>query len=178
MYNRQFAYGCRNWQGPSLRPASSKSQSDISRCAMATSAFPACFNAHGVLTTPDGSFSFVSSSGKSKAEIQFAKVGDDWIAEYRFRFLCGLYHGSTLPLSVSSEAFSVQGKAIVHAARRLMTDIQAKCGMALRCRRCSKPNWQRCALGWSRRSRPLSPSPLPARHSSTCLPGLAVSISP
>ena len=42
---------------------------------MAMSASPACFNAHGVLTTPDGSFSFASPSGKSKAEIQFAKVG-------------------------------------------------------------------------------------------------------
>lgn len=98
---------------------------------MAMSAFPACFNAHGVLTTPDGSFSFASSSGKSKAEIQFAKVGDVWIAEYRFRFLCGLYHGSTLPLSVNSESFSVQGKAVVHAARRMMADIQAKCGDGL-----------------------------------------------
>lgn len=83
---------------------------------MAMSASPACFNAHGVLTTPDGSFSFASPSGKSKAEILFAKVGDVWIAEYRFRFLCGLYHGSTLPLSVNSESFPVQGKGITLCA--------------------------------------------------------------
>lgn len=98
---------------------------------MAMSAFPACFNAHGVLTTPDGSLSFVSSSGKSKAEIQFAKVGDIWIAEYRFRFMCGLYHGSTLPLSHRSESFSMRCWAVNHAAHRLMDDILDKCGDGL-----------------------------------------------
>jgi len=86
-------------------------------------------NAHGVLTTPDGSVSFVSPTGKVKAEIQFARLDSrHYAAEYRFRFQCGRFEGSTLPISTHSKAFRTEKEAIADAARRLLADLRAKCG--------------------------------------------------
>lgn len=87
------------------------------------------FNAYGVLTTPDGSVSFVSPTGKAKAEIQFACLdGRQFVAEYRFRFQCGRFEGSTLPISVQSKPFPTEAAAKADAARRLLADLRAKCG--------------------------------------------------
>jgi DNA (cytosine-5)-methyltransferase 1 len=87
------------------------------------------FNAHGVLTTPDGSVSFVSPSGKVKAEIQFVCLdGRHYAAEFRFRFQCGRFEGSTLPISIHSKPFRTEKEAIADAARRLLADLRAKCG--------------------------------------------------
>lgn len=87
------------------------------------------FNAHGVLTTPDGSVSFVSPTGKVKAEIQFARLDSrHYAAEYRFRFQCGRFEGSTLPISTHSKAFRTEKEAVADAARRLLADLRAKCG--------------------------------------------------
>lgn len=87
------------------------------------------FNAHGVLTTPDGSVSFVSPKGKVKAEIQFARLDSrHYAAEYRFRFQCGRFEGSTLPISTHSKEFRTEKEAVADAARRLLADLRAKCG--------------------------------------------------
>jgi DNA (cytosine-5)-methyltransferase 1 len=87
------------------------------------------FNAHGVLTIPDGSVSFVSPTGKVKAEIQFARLDSrHYAAEYRFRFQCGRFEGSTLPISTHSKEFRTEKEAVADAARRLLADLRAKCG--------------------------------------------------
>lgn len=86
------------------------------------------FNAHGILATPDGSVSFVSPSGKVKAEIQFARLDSrHYAAEFRFRFQCGRFEGSTLPISIHSKEFRTEKEAVADAARRLLADLWAKC---------------------------------------------------
>lgn len=85
------------------------------------------FNAHGVMTTPDDRLAFTSPKGKSTAEIQFAQVDGKWIAEYRFRFICGAYEGCTLPLSVVSVLMASRDESIADAARRLLADVHTKC---------------------------------------------------
>lgn len=85
------------------------------------------FNEHGVITTPDSIRSFTPESGKVKAEIHLAQVAGRWLAEYRFRFLCGQYQGSSLPISVFSEHFKNRELALKNAAERLLTDVQCKC---------------------------------------------------
>ena len=86
------------------------------------------FNEFGILATPDGAEKY--DSKKAKASIDFACIGNEWIAEYQFRFLCGRFHGSTLPLSTYSTAFPTKAEALRNAAARLVADIQAKCGNA------------------------------------------------
>lgn len=86
------------------------------------------FNAHGVMTTPDGCETFTSRSGKTTAEIQFARVAHEWIAEPRFRFRCGAFHGRTLPLSVHSKTSSNQTTAIADAVQRLLDHTALRCG--------------------------------------------------
>lgn len=86
------------------------------------------FNDFGVLPTPDGHLTFTSKSGKTSAEIQFAQIGRMWIAEYRFRFKCGGFHGHTLPLSVHSKRKARQGKSIAKAASRMLKDVVKRCG--------------------------------------------------
>lgn len=85
------------------------------------------FNAHGVLTKADATVAYKSPKDKSTAEIQMAEINGQWIAEYRFRFLCGDYAGSTLPLSVHSVPMATKEAAQADAARRLLADIEAKC---------------------------------------------------
>lgn len=86
------------------------------------------FNDFGVLPTPDGRLTFSSKSSKSTAEIQFARVGREWIAEYRFRFKCGGFHGRTLPLSVHSKGKARLNEAIADAASRMLADAESRCG--------------------------------------------------
>ena len=85
------------------------------------------FNEHGVITTPDSISAFAPESGKVKAEIHLAQVSGRWFAEYRFRFLCGRYQGSSLPISVFSEHFKTREIALRSAAERLIADVQCKC---------------------------------------------------
>lgn len=86
------------------------------------------FNNFGTLPTPDGRLSFTSKSRKTTAEIQFAQVGRVWIAEYRFRFKCGGFHGRTLPLSTLSKGKASQASAVADAAKRMRDDAKARCG--------------------------------------------------
>jgi DNA (cytosine-5)-methyltransferase 1 len=103
----------------------------ISKKHSVVSSRRARFNAFGVVT-PDGSVSFVSPTGKVKAEIQFARIGNGhYAAEYRFRFQCGRFEASTLPISAHSKPFQTEAAAREDAARRLLTDLRAKCGDGL-----------------------------------------------
>lgn len=77
---------------------------------------------------PDGNLAFTSRSGKTKGEIQFKQVGNEWIAEYRYRFRCGGCHGHTIPLSVFSLARDGREGALADAAHRLLKDAAARCG--------------------------------------------------
>jgi len=86
------------------------------------------FNDSGTLPTPDGHLTFASKSSKTTAEIQFARTGRAWIAEYRFRFKCGGFHGRTLPLSIHSKGRSSLGEAIADAASRMLADAETRCG--------------------------------------------------
>lgn len=88
--------------------------------------FSPFLNLEGVIHTPDGRIIFASRSEKTTAEIQFARVGLEWIAEYRFR--CGGFHGRTLALSVLSNGKSSLGEAIADSTRRLMIDAEVRCG--------------------------------------------------
>ena len=86
------------------------------------------FDRYGVITLPDRKLEFRSLSGKSSAEIHTAKIGHrQWIAEYRFRFLCGRFQGATLPLSCSSHVHATEADAIASAVQRLVADMAAKC---------------------------------------------------
>ena len=82
----------------------------------------------GAVFKPDGNLSFTSRSGKTKWEIQFKQVGNEWIAEYRYRFSCGGCHGHTIPLSVFSQGKASREDAIEGAALRLRRDVEARCG--------------------------------------------------
>lgn len=86
------------------------------------------FNDFGTLPKPDGHLTFSSKSSKTTAEIQFARTGRVWIAEYRFRFKCGGFHGRTLPLSVHSKGKSSLGEALADAASRMLADAETRCG--------------------------------------------------
>ena len=86
------------------------------------------FNIHGVITTPDGCETFTSRSSKTTAEIQFARVEHEWIAEYRFRFRCGAFHGRTLPLSVYSNTSTDRQVSLTDAALRLLDHAALRCG--------------------------------------------------
>ena len=86
------------------------------------------FNDSGTLPKPDGHLTFSSKSSKTTAEIQFAQTGRVWIAEYRFRFKCGGFHGRTLPLSVHSKGKSSLGEALADAASRMLADAETRCG--------------------------------------------------
>jgi DNA (cytosine-5)-methyltransferase 1 len=88
----------------------------------------ASVNAHGVITTPDGRHVYEPASGKVAAEVSFAQLDGQWCAEYRFRFQCGDFQGSTLPISVQSSRFASRDEAVANAARRLADDAKAKCG--------------------------------------------------
>jgi DNA (cytosine-5)-methyltransferase 1 len=86
------------------------------------------FNDSGTLPKPDGHLTFSSKSSKTTAEIQFARTGRVWIAEYRFRFKCGAFHGRTLPLSVHSKGKSSLGESLADAASRMLADAETRCG--------------------------------------------------
>jgi DNA (cytosine-5)-methyltransferase 1 len=86
------------------------------------------FNDFGTLPIPDGRLTFTSKSRKTTAEIEFAQIGRVWIAEYRFRFKCGGFHGRTLPLSVHSKGKSSLGEALANAASRMLADAETRCG--------------------------------------------------
>ena len=85
------------------------------------------FNAYGVLTVPDGRCRFGSTSKQCTAEIQFACIGNRFIAEYRYQFLNGQCQGATLPLSDKSVPLPSLDMAVEDAARRLIIDVRAKC---------------------------------------------------
>lgn len=82
----------------------------------------------GAVFQPDGSLAFTSRSGKTTAEIQFKQVANVWIAEYRYRFRCGEFHGHTIPLSAFSHGKASREEAIEGAALRLRRDAEARCG--------------------------------------------------
>lgn len=86
------------------------------------------FNVHGVMTAPDKRETFTSQSGKTTAEIRFAQVGGEWIAEYRYRFRCGGFQARILPLSIRSKARSSQQASVADAAQRLLADVALRCG--------------------------------------------------
>lgn len=87
------------------------------------------FNDFVTPSTPDGRLTFSSKSSKTNAEIQFARIGRHrWIAEYRFRFKCGGFHGRTLPLSLRSQEMASKGAALADAAHRLLADAEERCG--------------------------------------------------
>lgn len=85
------------------------------------------FNAHGVLTQPDERLTFKSKTGKSTAEIQIALIDGKWLAEFRYRLLCGDYAACTLPISRHSKQMAAKDEAIADAAGRLLSDVRAKC---------------------------------------------------
>lgn len=82
----------------------------------------------GAVFKPDGNLAFTSRSGRTKGEIQFKQVGNEWIAEFRYRFRCGGCHGHTIPLSAFSKGKASRGEAIENAAHRLRRDAAARCG--------------------------------------------------
>ncbi|ODU50885.1 MAG: hypothetical protein ABS92_01680 [Thiobacillus sp. SCN 63-374] len=82
----------------------------------------------GAVFKPDGNLKFASRSGKTKGEIQFKQVGNEWIAEYRYRFRCGGFHGHTIPLSAFSQGKVSREEAIEGAAFRMLKDAVARCG--------------------------------------------------
>jgi DNA (cytosine-5)-methyltransferase 1 len=86
------------------------------------------FNEFGTLPTPDGRLTFTSKSHKTTAEIQFAQVGQVWIAEYRFRFKCGGFHGHTLPLSIRSMGKASKTAAILDAIKRMRNEAKSRFG--------------------------------------------------
>lgn len=85
-------------------------------------------NQHEVITTPDGEHAYEPSSGKATAKVSFAQIDGQWSAEYRYRFHCGQFQGSTLPISVHSARFASRDAAVANAAKRLQADAKAKCG--------------------------------------------------
>ena len=55
-----------------------------------------------------------------KAVIQFAQHNGQWIAEFRFRFRCGLFHSGTLPLTINCGHHANLQNALHDAARRMV----------------------------------------------------------
>lgn len=82
----------------------------------------------GAVFKPDGNLVFTSRSGRTKGEIQFKQVGNEWIAEFRYRFRCGGCHGHTIPLSAFSQGRARREEALADAALRLLKDVEARCG--------------------------------------------------
>lgn len=82
----------------------------------------------GSVFRPDGGLVFTSLSGKTAAEIQFKRVANEWIAEYRYRFRCGGCHGHAIPLSAFSQGKGGREEALADAAHRLFKDAEARCG--------------------------------------------------
>jgi DNA-cytosine methyltransferase len=60
-----------------------------------------------------------------KAIIQFAHHNGQWIAEFRFRFRCGAFQASTMPLTIGSEHHSNLDEALHSAASRLVVAMAA-----------------------------------------------------
>ena len=88
------------------------------------------FNSNGVLIKADGGRSFISPSGKTNAEVQFAQIGQIHFAEYRFQILCGGFQGSALPITKHSERHGSNEAAMVSALTRLIMGIEANCDIA------------------------------------------------
>lgn len=86
------------------------------------------FNEHGVIETPDLVEQFTSPSGETHAEIQAARVGDTWIAEYFFDFHSGAKEGVSLPLCLTSHRFASRLEAMSDAAKRMLDDATHQCG--------------------------------------------------
>lgn len=82
----------------------------------------------GAVFKPDGNLAFTSRSERTKGEIQLKQVGNEWIAEFRYRFRCGGCHGHTIPLSVFSQGRASREEAIEDAALRLRRDAETRCG--------------------------------------------------
>jgi hypothetical protein len=82
----------------------------------------------GATFQADGSLSFRSRTGKTTAALQFKKVGNEFIAEYRYRFRCGGCHGHANPLSPFSQGNASREEAIAGAAHKLRWDAVARCG--------------------------------------------------
>ena len=126
----------------------------------------------GAVFKPDGNLSFTSRSGKTKWEIQFKQVGNEWIAEYRYRFRCGGCHGHTIPLSAFSEGKASREEAIEGAALRLRRDAEARCGdkdrliAAQRKELAELLAWANAQVGIAARTQP------------NCLPGVCPSFAP
>ena len=60
-----------------------------------------------------------------KAVIQFAQHNGQYIAEYRFRFLCGAFHAGTMPLTINSEQHANLEEALHSAASRMVAAMAA-----------------------------------------------------
>lgn len=86
------------------------------------------FNEHGVIETPDLVENFTSPHGKTLAEIQAARIGEEWIAEYFFDFHSGAKDGASLPLCLTSQRFASRHEALSDAANRMLNDAAHQCG--------------------------------------------------
>lgn len=60
-----------------------------------------------------------------KAVVQFAQHNGQWIAEFRFRFRCGAFHASTMPLTINSEQHANLKNALHSAASRMVAAMAA-----------------------------------------------------
>lgn len=85
------------------------------------------FNEYGVIETPDVVELFASHRGKTRAEIQAARVGETWIAEYFFDFHEGAKQGASIPLCSTSLRHNSRREAIADAATRMLDDAARQC---------------------------------------------------
>jgi DNA (cytosine-5)-methyltransferase 1 len=60
-----------------------------------------------------------------RAIIQFAQHNGQWIAEFRFRFRCGAFQASTMPLTIASEQHANLENALHSAANRMVETMAA-----------------------------------------------------
>ncbi len=85
-------------------------------------------NPCSTIVDADGLENFISPSGKTTADIRYARTRNEWIAEYAFRIGMGKFQGSKVPLSTFSMPYRTKHEVIADAADRLLTDIYAQCG--------------------------------------------------
>lgn len=85
-----------------------------------------CFNAFGVIESPEVACAYEARTGKTNATLWAHPIGEAWGAGFDFDFMGGDFACATSPLSASGIRVDSKSKAVVQAATALLGELSAR----------------------------------------------------
>ncbi len=85
-----------------------------------------CFNAFGVIESPEVACAYEARTGKANATLWAHPIGEAWGAGFDFDFMGGDFACATSPLSASGVRVDSKSKAVEQAANALLDELSAR----------------------------------------------------